>query len=95
MPLDEVESLLTTPADDFGKAPDEGLDNVRVGPVAGRLGIRRLFLFGFLCALAFRPAACVNLRVVVIGVFVWRFRIYESGQHQICDGRHLGLDGLP
>ncbi len=39
MPLDEVEGLLATPADDFAEASDEGLDNVRIGPVAGRLGI--------------------------------------------------------
>ncbi len=39
VPLDEVEGLLATPADDFAEASDEGLDNVRIGPVAGRLGI--------------------------------------------------------
>lgn len=73
VPLDEVERLLATPADDLAEAPDEGLDDERIGPIAGRLWVRRLFLFNFFRALTFRPAAVVNLRVVVIGVFGWRF----------------------
>lgn len=37
VPLDEVERLLATPADDLAEAPDEGLDDERIGPIARRL----------------------------------------------------------